>query len=191
MLPQYSHRHFRAASIALDGAADGLAFLSRFPLVAASALELSRRTGTEDPFDRVLLCGRFQTPGGPLHVLNAHFSWVEEQACDNAAEAVPWINAISGPCLLLGDLNNTPDARPLQALRSAGWEDLWPRFQMTRTGYTFESDRPARRIDYALANAALGPLVRGLEVVGDQADGDVRPSDHLGLLLSLATAETA
>lgn len=163
----------------------GQAFLSRWPASEVTTLELSHRDGTTDPFFRIVLHARFDLSDGPLHLINAHFSWVPEQAWDNVQEVVPRLQALTGARLLVGDLNQTPDSESLQGLASQGWEDVWRRLRPREGGATFPADRPEMRIDYAWVPQVLLPQVEGIERVADPpASSGICMSDHLGLLLT-------
>jgi endonuclease/exonuclease/phosphatase family metal-dependent hydrolase len=165
---------------------DGSAVLSRLPLVESDCLALSLRPGLEDTNRRALLHAQVNLPdgGGPVHLFNAHLSWVYAQAQDNLEEALPYINSVSGPALMLGDMNMLPDSDLWLPLREAGWVDTWQALRPDDDGYTYESDRPYMRIDYAWANRLLAGQPKAIEVLAKERDG-VRMSDHLGLLVTL------
>jgi endonuclease/exonuclease/phosphatase family metal-dependent hydrolase len=101
---------------------------------------------------------------------------VAAQAADNACEL------LDGDALLPGDLNNPPDAQPIQDLKAAGWRDLWAELHPGKDGFTFESSRPRLRIDYAFASPALFSRVQSIEIVANSAG---HASDHFGLLVTL------
>lgn len=189
MLQGYSYCVFRPATHYDTGAADGMAILSRQPAIHLDAIPLTRRPGLEDNFDRVLLCARFSLGVEILHLVNAHFSWVEEQAEDNVREAFPLMQSLAGPAVLVGDFNSTPDSNPMQTLCREGWVDVWAQLHPDKPGWTFESNAPTKRIDYVWANRALRQHVDQVRIVADGADGDVRPSDHFGLLASVELAQ--
>lgn len=190
ILPEYPHHVFRAASRSLAGAADGSAFLSRIALAQADARALSLRPGLEDTNTRQILnvqidLPSLDLPGGPLHLFNAHFSWVPEQAGDNVREALAYLDSFTGLRLLAGDLNCTPDLPPMQALRDAGWADLWAELHGPEPGYTFPSDDLELRIDYFWASPELASRALAIDLVAQSSDGGARPSDHLGLMVTL------
>jgi hypothetical protein len=49
---------------------------------------------------------------------------------------------------LAGDLNAPAGEDRPDALRDAGWTDVWAALHPGQPGYTFESDAPSIRIDY-------------------------------------------
>jgi len=113
---------------------------------------------------------------------------------------------LSGPVVLLGDLNDTPGSAALQVLANAGFIDSWP-VAGTGDGNTcchatsLQSGALTKRIDYVLARGGFltgnGSLVAGAKakVIGAAAAdrvagafGSIWPSDHGGVVLSLPMA---
>jgi endonuclease/exonuclease/phosphatase family metal-dependent hydrolase len=146
------------------------------------ALKLSRRPDGEDPFERVLLSACFELPSGPLHIFNAHFSWVKEQLEDNLAEALPFIQRPNNPAMLMGDFNAPAGQGLLYLLGEAGWVDAWKELHPGEPGPTFEAGQPTLRIDYMWSNAHLAPYIRDISILGA---GPHHLSDHLGLISTL------
>lgn len=167
-----------------DGRQDGLAFLTRGPLPEVRPFELSLRPGLEDTSRRVLLHGRFELPGGPLEVFNAHFSWVPEQQEDNVQEALSVLEGTAGTAaVLVGDFNMQPDNLSLGRLREAEWVDAWTLLRSGEPGFTFvESREPSIRIDYVWTR---GVRAQEIGVVLAEGEGELRASDHAGLLARL------
>lgn len=186
MLLDYKDVIFQPAVYFPDGSAEGSAILSRLPIAKEDYLELSQRPNLEDTNQRMVLHARFDLSDGPFHLFNAHFSWVEEQTRDNLKETIPFINAFSGPAVLVGDLN-TPSGSPLlRQLTEAGWTDVWEHLHPGAEGYTFEANDPSIRIDYVFVNQELKAKVRSIEIVSNvQEKPKVRLSDHLGLRVVL------
>lgn len=178
----FGHLAFVAA-MKQQGIARGSAFVSRYPLGEIETRRLATRNGHEDPTGRVLLCAKMETRAGRLDLYNAHFSWVPVQALDNAHEALAFRR--NGRALFLGDLNSPPGSPALKALERGGWIDLWAGLRPGEPGFTFESDGPTQRIDYALADSTAWPRVRSIERVATGNTGTPRLSDHLGLVLTL------
>ncbi len=183
LLPAYRHVHFQPALKEPSGRMQGSAFLSRLPLAQTASLPLTFLPGLEDTNPRVVLAASFALAAGTLHVINAHFSWVKEQALLNMKEALPFIAAFEGYSLVVGDLNSTPDSDAMQQFRDAGWTDAWAALHPNDDGLTFESSQPTLRIDYAWMNQALKPQLRAIEIIANQSgSGGTHASDHFGLL---------
>jgi endonuclease/exonuclease/phosphatase family metal-dependent hydrolase len=188
--PGYPYVFFEPAMAYADGILDGSAILSRIPFAGKETLRLSRRPGTDDPAARVVLKASFDLPSGPFTLFNAHFSWVTPQARENVQETLPFIAPVAGPALLVGDLNNPPDAEPLSVFCEKGWCDVWATLHAHTPGYTFESHQPAIRIDYGWANPALKPHLLMAKILETPVNSDnIRFSDHLGLLFALGLTD--
>lgn len=184
-LPGYA-AVYRAAARHDDGREEGIAFLARLPLSELRAHPLSRRDGHEDPFRRVLLHATFAASGGPLHVFNAHLSWVEAQAHDNVTELLLHLRAADGPTILAGDFNQGPDSEALARLRGTGLVDAWSTLHPDAPGFTFhEHGAMTKRIDYVLVDPTLVPRLHAADRILDEP-GERRPSDHAGLVVELA-----
>lgn len=187
LLPMYSFGGFWPAVEHDDGTADGSGFLSMVTIADVGAAPLTLIPRLEDSTHRIVLHARFDLPGGPLHVFNAHWSWVEQQAMHNAVETLPLINAVEGAALLVGDLSQTSQSEAVGTLVRAGWIDVWDALQWDHAGYTFEAPEPTQRIDYIWANAAAMPAVQNIEMVAGYPNmTGAGLSDHVGLMSTLA-----
>lgn len=173
-------------SVAYEPATDGpqgnkgLALLARQPLEQIETRTLGLRAGTEDTDRRIVLRAHF----GGLCLHNVHFSWVPEQVADNIREALPFLSTRE-PALVLGDFNLPPDDPLHTRFREAGWVDAWQALRPRDPGYTFESDAPSMRIDYAYVSESLAPRLRTIDIVGGGRAAAPRLSDHLGLVVEL------
>jgi endonuclease/exonuclease/phosphatase family metal-dependent hydrolase len=165
-----------------DDGSEGLAMLSRVPLVGAHAETLP----TSDPPRRVLVAA-VECAGGPVTVVCGHTVAVPEPV---RREQVRALLAREGSPLVVGaDLNDTPDAlAPL--LRDAGLHDAldgdqvvtWPMNELTFgeawrsvIGHAPQFSLEPRRLDYLLS--------RGLDVAEAgvnelRPDGGPHASDH-------------
>lgn len=170
-------RHDNVA-IAVPGGVEpptAMAIASMLPLLDVRETDLSKLEG-EDPFRRKLLAAAL--PDVALTIVNAHFSWVNDQAADNVREALAFVAGIEGDVLLMGDMNQPHDGAAMGAFAEAGFDDCWLR-AASGDGFTFESGKPWGRIDYIWQRAA-SPRVRSMRVVGGA--GERALSDHFGLL---------
>jgi endonuclease/exonuclease/phosphatase family metal-dependent hydrolase len=182
----YPYIHFQPAITNTDRSAEGSAILSKVPFAELNSRQLTLRAGTDDPTQRVVLHARFDLPEGPFHLFNGHFSWVEEQAQDNVKETLSFLDLFSGQRMLVGDLNAAPDSIVIKRFEAAGWTDAWGALFSEQNGYTFESNQPSMRIDYAWLDQALVGRLRSIHITADTEDNrGARPSDHLGLLVDL------
>ena len=183
LLPEYRYRHFFTASRQPNGRQEGNALLSRIAPVETEQYLLALTPGTDDPAQRLVAKSVFARGAGSFTLFIGHFSWVAAQTEKNVREALGYLTR-SGNFLLVGDLNTGSKDNLLQPFRQAGLTDVWEKLRGDEDGFTFESDEPFTRIDYAWADTGLADAVQAVEVVKKEKDG-VRMSDHLGLLVSL------
>lgn len=183
-MPGYPYVFFYPSRVTDTGREEGCAIISRTALHEPSVRELSLRKGLDDDSPRVIQHARFDLEKGSLNVFNAYFSWVEEQAADNIRECIAFLQRADGPTLLVGDFNMPPDSPLLAKLDEAGYTDLWNLARPGEAGYTFEADKPEKRIDYAWANKELAERLGSVQTVRRDTGG-ARLSDHLGLKIEL------
>jgi endonuclease/exonuclease/phosphatase family metal-dependent hydrolase len=183
----YPYVHFQPAITYSDQSAEGSAFISKYPFGEINCYKLSLRPGSDDSTHRVVLHARFELETGPLHLFNAHFSWVDEQAQDNLEETLPFLESFEGHRMLVGDLNAVPGSNIIKRFEEAGWTDAWAALHPQEDGYTFyESDRLSKRIDYAWVHQRLEKRLHSVCTIADMEDNrGARPSDHVGLLVDL------
>lgn len=188
-LPEFKHVAFVAAAQHGEGRQDGSAFLSRIPFERIGHRVL--RLGIEPPHHvedsarRIIVFARLVSPA--LSLFNGHFSWISRQAASNLQEALTYMRQISGPALLVGDLNHAPDSDLVQRLIAEGWTDVWAFLRPQDPGYTFESHAPDKRIDYVWTRGVLEPSLKAIDLVTEQPNAQgARLSDHLGLVVTLA-----
>jgi endonuclease/exonuclease/phosphatase family metal-dependent hydrolase len=185
LLPEYRYHAFEPAASGAGGKVEGQAFLARVPPLETGSCRLSGKEGEEDPTRRMVFHALFPFPGGPLRIASGHFSWIDAQNRRNLKEAAAFLAGFGEEALLLGDFNAPPGSAGLRELVRSGWTDLWALLSPGRSGFTFESNRPEKRIDYVWARGGLEERARSLTVVEGQERGGARASDHLGLLVSL------
>ena len=188
LVDDYPHRAFHPAEVFPAEGVQGSAILSRYPFIEIGQLKLSLLPDLEDRNHRIVLHACVDHGDGAIDLFNTHFSWVTDQVRRNVAEALPFFNAARNPALVVGDFNMTPDSPDLQQIHATGWIDVWKRFHPNEPGFTFESNAPSMRIDYALANSSLAPYLQTIELLrGGPNSRNARLSDHLGLLITLTT----
>lgn len=171
---------FTPVSRQANGRQEGNAILSKVPLQLYDHLLLSLKPGARDHAQRLVQKAIFRNG---FCLFNAHFSWIREQTETNIRETLSFINSTDMPALFCGDLNTDPKNDILKPLVSSGWTDLWPFINGRAEGFTFESDNPFTRIDYAWANQALVNQIQSIYILQPDKN-NVRLSDHLGLIIS-------
>jgi endonuclease/exonuclease/phosphatase family metal-dependent hydrolase len=186
-LEGFSYVVFQPVMQHSDGSEDGSAFLSRLPILEHQALPLTTLPGLDDPNQRAVLNGLFQTSLGPLRVFNAHFSWVSKQTKKNLDEAIPYFDSFRETSVLLGDLNTSPESELVRTLQQSGWLDAWEILNHDQDGFSFEAGNASLRIDYIWIRPGLQQSLKKIELVSESENrSGTHLSDHLGLLATFA-----
>ena len=197
--------HHFATATPWGGGEEGLAILSRLPIVQRDAHELPHAVPAER---RILLHAGITSPTGRLEVFTTHLNYRltdggkrEDQVvfADAIIAAVP----SDLPKIFTGDFNATPDSDEIRFLRglhtSAGkrtyWQDAWERRHGRADGFTWARANPYthrlrwlerdRRLDYIFVGQmkrdGVG-VVRDCRIVCDvPGDDGALCSDHYGV----------
>ncbi len=143
-------------------------------------------------FPRSMVAIRVETPAGALVFASTHLSFGEDQASvrelqlEAARTGLESLRAADEPAVLAGDFNEEPDGAAVGEALAAGYLDAWATANPTATGATFPSAAPSARIDYTLVLDSAGVAEIALaEVFLDVPQGEIFPSDHLGLSVQL------
>ena len=158
-----------AASIKWDEGHYGLAVLSRWPLVS---VERHRLNSTPEAEPRIVLDVTVCAAGRPLHLLNTH---ADRRTASRALGFADLRQIVKGHfgrgILVLGDLNEYPDAPGVRSLIDGGFVDL-------------SADSPPTvgtgRVDYLLADPPLARIASTARV------WTTDKSDHHAVLADLA-----
>ena len=158
-----------AASIKWDEGHYGLAVLSRWPLVS---VERHRLNSTPEAEPRIVLDVTVCAAGRPLHLLNTH---ADRRTASRALGFADLRQIAQGHfgrgILVLGDLNEYPDAPGVRSLIDGGFVDL-------------SADSPPTvgtgRVDYLLADPPLARIASTARVWATDK------SDHHAVLADLA-----
>jgi len=184
------HVYFRQTHVAWEQFDEGIAILSRYPVLEEGASSL-----VQGVFPRKVVWNHVETPAGLLSIYCTHLSYLPEhdgirlqqvqQIRDYMAER-EGLYPSSG-VLLGGDFNCTPDTAPIELLTDppAGtiYRDVWNELHPGEPGYTVPADDPDSRIDYIFRGVVGGLESDSARVVMDEPyDASNFCSDHLGVL---------
>ncbi|HWM85058.1 MAG TPA: endonuclease/exonuclease/phosphatase family protein [Kofleriaceae bacterium] len=197
------------------GGQEGLALLSRFPILEHRATPLPEPRPTEA---RILLSARLETPAGPIwcHTTHLHYRLDDGLAREKQVLAIDDVVRSLGrgagdpPQLLCGDFNAPPDADEIRFLRGlctlggrrTHFQDAWLRARPDHPGITWSSEneqtRPLRsldidrRIDYVFVTTrrkdGRGSVIDARVVLDERDDGGACASDHFGVLAEVQIA---
>jgi endonuclease/exonuclease/phosphatase family metal-dependent hydrolase len=199
----------------IEAGEEGLAILSRFPILEQRVTQLPQARPTEA---RILLSARIGAPTGAVwfHTTHLHYRLDDGVAREEQVVVIDHVVRALGreaadlPQIVCGDFNAPPDADEIRFLRGlhtlAGrrthFQDAWLRVRPDDPGYTWSSENPQtrplrsldldRRIDYVFVTTRRKDgrgSVREARLVLDQRDDDgVCASDHYGVLAEVQIA---
>lgn len=194
------------------GGDEGLAILSRHPILEQRVHELPHAVPTER---RILLGASLDTPAGRVEVYTTHLNYRLADGGKREDQVVAIDEHVAGtaselPKLLMGDFNATPESdeiRFLRGLHTAGgrrtyWQDAWERRHGRAEGYTWARANPYtarlrwlerdRRLDYVFVSPMRRDgrgVVQDCRIVLDRAAADgALASDHYGLYAEVQLA---
>lgn len=199
----YQHVYALATPVA-DGE-EGLALLSREPILEHTVLELPHACPEER---RILLSARVQRGerGVWVHTTHLNYRLGHGKQREDQVQAIEAAIAPRGtdvPQVLMGDFNARPEADEIRWLRGlvtlggrrTYFQDAWDRLHPGAAGWTWASANPYtaklaflepdRRIDYIFVTPMRGDgraTVRSCEIVFRAPVAGVFASDHYGLV---------
>lgn len=197
-----------APSTAWGGGTEGLAVVSRFPVLQAAHRRLPHATDVEG---RIVLSVELGRPGGACWVHTAHLSYRqhegrqrEEQVMVIDGEVAARAPSTESPQVVLGDFNTVPESDEIRWLcglttlegRRVFYQDAWATVNAGLPGVTWASENPYRarmnwlradrRLDYVFVTAPRRDgrgTIYASRLVCDHPDGaGIYPSDHYGVL---------
>jgi endonuclease/exonuclease/phosphatase family metal-dependent hydrolase len=206
--------HVFAPATPFGGGHEGLAILSRLPMVEHTVLELPHAEPKER---RILLSARVQNGQGSVWVHTTHLNYRlthgkqrEDQV--SAIEASVASRASDSPQILMGDFNARPESDEIRFLRGlvtlggrrTYFQDAWDRMHPGDPGLTWPRSNPYtaklaflepdRRLDYIFVTPMRGDgrgTIHSCAMVFDQPGADsVFASDHFGLLAEIQVEPT-
>lgn len=208
------HAPSRGAAARHGGRDFGNAVVSRWPIAEHRVVELPDGGLGREP--RIALITHIDSPHGRIVFAVTHLNWRLDHGFVREQQVVALLDALGQeaaasdfPPILVGDFNAEPDASEirfilgLQALagRSAHMRDAWrSRHGACAPGHTWSRDNvfarwalePDRRIDYVFVGPPDPEVshhghVLDCRVVCNEAVDGIHPSDHFGVLATLAT----
>ena len=176
---------------------------------SSSFISLTRDPNdSRDNHQRLVLRAEVETPVGPTHFFNTHFSLSRNARSRNVREITPFVGRHTGqlPHVLVGDFNETADEDPIQYLTNeGGFLDAWPQIHPDDPGWTYSTANlyvnekreteaaEGRRIDYIFVHPQVGSRGQSLScrIVADRSAEDGHfPSDHFGVIVDINLEES-
>jgi endonuclease/exonuclease/phosphatase family metal-dependent hydrolase len=165
------HTRFAPALASFLGGAFGVGVASRLPIVDHKIIYLERHV--DEP--RVLLQSEIALDDERrLRVFTTHLSYKEDRVWQ-AKQIAKAIGVKGPPAILLGDINSEPEEN-LHNIAAPGFVDAFAQCGQG-TGFTFATNDPKWRIDYAMIDP-------GLQIVSCRVLAH-KASDHFPLLVEV------
>ncbi len=162
---------------------EGIALLSLHPSELVEVIDLPPGI-----FPRRAIIARLSTAVGAALIAATHLSFGDDQGEVRIAQlatiraALDRLRASAELVAVAGDFNETPTGAGITATLAAGYVDSWAHIHPGASGYTIPASAPTARIDYIMAAlGSSGVLVDDATIFLDQGEGEIMPSDHLGL----------
>ena len=189
-LPHYRQYHVWEPGMHYsDHQVEGLAILSKFPIITHSVKRLSK-SPSGDGNARICVSALISHPSGDIQVFNTHFTYAVEGQPLQCKEVSRFVaqECRGVPQILMGDFNCfTGSSRARDFLagghidgESLALVDVWTTLHPNDPGPTFPSYQPQERLDRMLSS----PYLQVLDCyrVGEASQPDLWASDHCGLV---------
>jgi endonuclease/exonuclease/phosphatase family metal-dependent hydrolase len=136
-----------AFNLRYQGGQYGVAILSRSPIMAIDhRLYQNRREAERRGFIRVEV--RFH--GRTLNFVTTHLDYqYEDGRVFETEQLLKALKDVNGPLIVVGDFNDIPAGGAYKLMRNQ-FNDAWIESRINDPGYSYPSDKPAKRIDYIL-----------------------------------------
>jgi endonuclease/exonuclease/phosphatase family metal-dependent hydrolase len=200
-----------APAVEWGGGVEGVALLSRMPIVSSGHIELPRATRDER---RVLLWALLETPHGPLRCYSTHLNYRLAQGDFREEQVAAIDRELRGQeaalKVLMGDFNAVPESDEIRYLRGlhsiegrrAYYQDAFGKLHPGEPGYTWSRLNPYtqrlrwleadRRLDYIFVSPMTREgrgIIHECRIVCDVPDGEgAFPSDHFGVMAEVQLA---
>ena len=193
------------------GGQEGLAILSRHPVLDVRHVDLPDRRPTEG---RILLSALIDHPVAPLwvHCTHLHYRLDDGRARERQVLAIDQVirDICENPQIVCGDFNATPDSDEMRFLRGlttlserrTHYQDAWLRCHPAGAGLTWCSENENtralrcldidRRIDYIYATTrrkdGRGTILSCDVALGERGPGGLCASDHYAVVAYVVVA---
>src|SRR2546427_1319507 len=140
-----------AFNLHYQGGQYGVAILSRFPIRATDhRLYQNLREAERRGFIRA----EVNVDGRTLNFVTTHPDYqYDDGRLFETQQLLKALKDVKGPLVVVGDFNDIPAGRAYQLMRDQ-FDDAWTASRVTDPGFSYPTDKPAKRIDYIFLRAA-------------------------------------
>ena len=165
-----------AFNLHYQGGQYGVAILSRFPI---RATDHRLYQNTREAERRGFIRAEVSVDGRVLNFVTTHLDYqYEDGRLFEAQQLLRALKDVQGPLVIVGDFNDIPAGRAYQLMRYQ-FGDAWIESRSTDEGFSYPTDKPAKRIDYIFFRATDRVRTRRAWIVDTQA------SDHVPVVADL------
>ena len=136
-----------AFNLKYQGGQYGVAILSRYPI---QATDHRLYKNTREAERRGFIRAEVNINGRTINFVTTHLDYqYEDGRVYEAEQLLSGLKDVKGPLIVVGDFNDVP-AGGAYKLMSARFADSWIESRALGEGFSYPSDKPAKRIDYIL-----------------------------------------
>lgn len=189
MIPEYPYSYWLDSMHHTDGAIDGIAIISRYPIVDIKSIKLSN--SSVDKNGRSCLRATISHPLKKLKIYNTHMTNERKSQVKQALDILKFIdqeNVDNYPQILLGDFNIKYSFQAPAKIFEGGIEqakghcrltDAWKEINKDEEGSTYPSWDPRQRHDRIYCRKISKPLL--CQISGYAKNHKKWPSNHCTL----------
>jgi endonuclease/exonuclease/phosphatase family metal-dependent hydrolase len=165
-----------AFNLHYQGGQYGVAILSRFPI---RATDHRLYQNTREAERRGFIRAEVSVDGRVLNFVTTHLDYqYEDGRLFEAQQLLRALKDVKGPLIVVGDFNDIPAGRAYQLMRYQ-FGDAWIESHSTDEGFSYPTDKPAKRIDYIFFRSTDRVRTKRAWIVDTQA------SDHVPVVADL------
>jgi endonuclease/exonuclease/phosphatase family metal-dependent hydrolase len=165
-----------AFNLHYQGGQYGVAILSRLPILAT---DHRLYQNTREPERRGFIRAEVSVNGSVLNFVTTHLDYqYEDGRLFEAEQLLSALREVKGPLVIVGDFNDIPAGRAYQLMRYQ-FGDAWIESRSTDEGFSYPTDKPAKRIDYIFFRSIDRVRTKRAWIVDTQA------SDHVPVVADL------
>ena len=165
-----------AFNLHYQGGQYGVAILSRFPI---RATDHRLYQNTREAERRGFIRAEVSVDGRVLNFVTTHLDYqYDDGRLFEAQQLLRALKDVQGPLVIVGDFNDIPAGRAYQLMRYQ-FGDAWIESRSTDEGFSYPTDKPAKRIDYIFFRLTDRVRTKRAWIVDTQA------SDHVPVVADL------
>ena len=142
-----------AFNLKYQGGQYGVAILSKFPILATDHhLYLNTREAERRGFIRA----EVRIGGRLINFVTTHLDYqYEDGRVYETQQLLAAMKDVKGPLIVVGDFNDVPTGQAYKLMRDS-FDDAWSATRPNDEGFSYPTDKPAKRIDYIFMRQADG-----------------------------------